>query len=325
MKTYAAYYDNPIRIDSSSGGVFSLIASHFDVVYGVSMSLDCYEAKYERVETDLSKIRGSKYIQAHVGDTFKHVKSDLDKGKKVLFSGTGCQINGLKLFLRKDYDNLFLLDVVCHGVPSPKLWKKHVLYMENMYGKLEKVSFRKKYINYKYFFKRKFNKYVFKEEDAYMQFFLNDLSLRPSCYQCHAKKFKCSDMTIADFWGIVRVAPSINDGLGTSLIISRTNKGNIVFDQIKDKIKWEEVSYKKAIRDNVAEYKSTKKPDAREKFFEDMASLTIPDLQNKYIPKENVPFIMKLKILIKRPLIKYSSWKGRSIADYAMFYVFKKK
>ena len=130
MKTYAAYYNNDIRLSSSSGGIFSIIADSFDVIYGVAMSEDCYGAEFVRVEGDVAPLRGSKYFQAKVGDTFREVKKDLLDGKRVLFSGTGCQINGLSLFLGKGYENLFLLDIICHGVPSPKLWKEYVEYQE---------------------------------------------------------------------------------------------------------------------------------------------------------------------------------------------------
>lgn len=121
MNAYAAYFDDAASLDSSSGGVFSLIASQFDVVYGVAMTKECYSAEFIRANEDISSLRGSKYIQADMGDTFNRVKKDLTQGKKVLFSGTRCQVNGLYGFLEKDYPNLILLEVVCHRVPSKKL------------------------------------------------------------------------------------------------------------------------------------------------------------------------------------------------------------
>ena len=119
-----------VRLSSSSGGMFSLLAegvlSQNGVVYGVKMSDDCYSAEFIRI-VDATKfvwLRGSKYLQARVGDAYKKVKDDLLSGKRVLFSGTGCQVNGLKNFLGKEYDNLLCVDVICHGAPSPALWKK---------------------------------------------------------------------------------------------------------------------------------------------------------------------------------------------------------
>ena len=113
MKTYAAIYkSNAIRESSSSGGIFSALADKFDVVYGAAMTDDCHGVEMARIEDDISSLRGSKYVQAKVGDAFKQVKKDLDAGRSVLFSGTGCQINGLSMFLGKEYTNLFLLDML---------------------------------------------------------------------------------------------------------------------------------------------------------------------------------------------------------------------
>ncbi len=238
MKTYAAYYDNDIRLSSSSGGIFSLLASRFDIIYGVAMTEDCYGCSFIRREGDIAPLRGSKYFQAKVGDTFKNVKKDLNNGKRVLFSGTGCQINGLFMFLGRTYPNLFLLDIICHGVPSPKLWREYVEYQEKKYGKLERVNFRCKDDGWQDFGMKENVKgtklYISKDVDFFMRMFLRNHCLRPSCYDCHAKSFKKSDMTIADFWGIESVAPEMNDGKGTSLVIIRTDKGQELFEEIKE-------------------------------------------------------------------------------------------
>ena len=172
MKVYAAYYDNKIRLNSSSGGVFSRIASEFDIVYGVALTTDCYKCEFVRVEKDVSSIRGSKYLQAKVGESYKNVKKDLLDGKRVLFSGTGCQINGLLLFLGKEYSNLFLLDVICHGVPSPKLWRKYVDYQEKKYGKINSVNFRCKEDSWQNFGMKENNLYIPRSKDPFMIFFL---------------------------------------------------------------------------------------------------------------------------------------------------------
>lgn len=130
LNTYAAYaFDDLIRKQSSSGAIFSLIAEKIlslsGIVYGVTMTDDCKGAEFVRVDNieQLHLLRGSKYIQAKVGQAYKSVKNDLNSGRIVLFSGTGCQNNGLKKYLGKDYENLYCIDVVCHGVPSPKLWR----------------------------------------------------------------------------------------------------------------------------------------------------------------------------------------------------------
>ena len=143
MKTYAAYFENKIRLSSSSGGMFSLIAAKFDAVYGVEMDSTNQYAVFARKTDDISSLRGSKYIQAKVGDAFQQIKKDLLDGKQVLFSGTACHVNGLCSFLQKDYPNLFVIDVICHGVPSVKYWKKFIEGID-----VKTVNFRSKEIGW---------------------------------------------------------------------------------------------------------------------------------------------------------------------------------
>ena len=322
MKAYAAYYDNQIRLESSSGGIFSVVASKFDVVYGVAMTSDCYGAEFVRTEKDIYPLRGSKYLQAKVGEAFKNVKTDLENGKKVLFSGTGCQINGLRCFLQKDYPNLFLLDVICHGAPSPLLWKKYVMQQEKRHGKLKNVKFRCKNVNY---VKRKKDSiFIPKDKDKFMQMFLKDYCLRPSCYECHAKNYKLSDMTIADFWGIESVSPGMNDGKGTSLVITRTDKGQSLFDDIKNSLKWHEVSYEDGVRNNPCEFKSVKRPDLRDSFFKNLHLLSFKEMEHKYAPdiKENMK--TKIKRIIKAVIRRVIEGKTKSNDNYGMLLTFGK-
>lgn len=284
MKTYAGIYNNnEIRENSSSGGIFSALADKFDVVYGVAMTNDCYGAEIIRVEGDISPLRGSKYFQAKVGDTFKQVKKDLEDGRKVLFSGTGCQINGLTMLLGKEYPNLFLLDIICHGTPSPKLWREYAKYQEKKHGKLESVNFRCKDDSWIDFGIKENQLYISKDTDPFMCMFLRNYCLRPACYDCHAKHYKKSDMTIADFWGIENVAPEMNDGRGTSLVITRTEKGQELFDSIKSELKWKEVSYEDGVKGNRSEYSSVARPQQRDTFFEDLDQLGFRKLSIKYI------------------------------------------
>ena len=261
LKTYACYnIDKGVRLSSSSGAVFSLLAEYVleqhGVVYGVAMSEDCYSAEFISVtcKEQLTKLRGSKYLQAKVGDSYKRVKEDLVSGTPVLFSGTGCQVNGLKSFLGKEYENLICVDVICHGAPSPALWQKYATYQEQKNGgKLKGINFRCKDDGWTDFgMKEACEKssngelkklYISKDKDAYMQMFLRDYCLRPSCYSCTAKKVKMSDLTIADFWGINAVAPDMNDGMGTSLVLIRTDKGRAIFERISSSMKLKEVSY----------------------------------------------------------------------------------
>lgn len=281
LKVYAAYAnDKNIRLASSSGAMFSLLAnkilSEGGVVYGVRMSDDCYKAQYARVDSidGLSALRGSKYLQAKLGDTYKNVKKDLQEGASVLFTGTGCYVNGLKTFLGKDYDNLMCMDIVCHGTPSPKLWKKYVEYREKQNNsKMIYASFRNKdKHDWDGFEMKEIDEshkevWISRHIDPYFSMFVKNICLRPSCYSCTAKYYKLSDITVADFWGIDSVAPEMNDNLGVSLIITRTNKGQLIFDSISDKLNRKEVSYEDGVRENKSEYQSYPMPKERSSFF----------------------------------------------------------
>lgn len=315
MAAYAAYSnDMEKRLKSSSGGIFSVLAEYVlsinGVVYGVAMSENCRKAYFLRVSEaqELIRLQGSKYLQARMGNTYRKVKSDLESGRNVLFTGTGCQINGLKGFLEKDYQNLYCVDVLCHGIPSPALWDKYVSYIEAKYqSKLKNVSFRfkdKKWMNCGTKVVDESNKrvYLSKDVDPYMQMFLRDYCLRPSCYECVAKKTKRSDVTIADFWGIDNVVPEINDGQGVSLVLLRTNQGMKIFEKIAGQIHGRRVSYEEGIRYNPVEYKSANRPLERAYFFDDMNTLSFTDLKAKYADSVSLSMKRRIKCGIKKML-----------------------
>lgn len=284
VKTFAAYYDHDVRYASSSGGVFSLLAQQFDVVYGVAMTDDCYGAEFIRAEQDISLLRGSKYLQAHVGETYKNVEKDLKLGKQVLFSGTGCQVNGLKYFLGKEYENLFCLDVICHGVPSPFLWEMYIKHHEQKRGKkVSSVNFRCKEVSWRNFGMKKDATFASKEHDPYMQMFLRNYCLRPSCYQCKVKTNKLSDMTIGDFWGIESVAPEMDDDHGVSIIIVRSEKADALLKKVEQDLRCKEVSYEEGVKCNPSEHSSVEMPQSRDAFFDDMHSMTFQKLTQKYV------------------------------------------
>ena len=283
--------------------IANIILGEGGIVYGTAMSRDCKKAEITRIDnlSDLNILRGSKYLQAKVGNTYNDVKYDLDKGMNVLFTGTPCQINGLKLFLNKYYDNLFCMDVICHGVPSPKLWKAHIEYIEKSKKcMVRSVNFRCKDVNWRNFGLKTTlsdRRYLYnhKRDDVYMQFFLNNYCLRPSCYSCVAKKKNLSDLTVGDFWGADLYAPEMNDGLGTSIVFVRTNKGELLFDKIIKQIKCKDIPYEIAIKDNKAEYESVDKPSQRDTFFKDFKTLSYKKLYIKYLyntPKRRVKKIL---------------------------------
>lgn len=237
VKAFAAsLHDTAIKKASSSGAIFSFLASKTiqegGIVFGARYddNWEVYHDSCSDIES-LGLFRSSKYMQSRIGDCFIRVENSLKEGKQVLFSGTPCQIAGLKKFLQKNYDNLTTIDVICHGVPSPKAWR---LYLKDMLRKgivgpdlsdITEVNFRAKvenWIDFKVLIKSKNSDYISsKDEDPYFRAFNMNVTLRPICYEC---PFKCgksgSDITMADFWGIQKLDPSAYDDQGTSLIIT---------------------------------------------------------------------------------------------------------
>lgn len=343
-ETYAAYINNDdIRYQSSSGGIFTLLAENVinngGVVYGVAMTDDMYDAGFRRIDkiADLAPLRGSKYFQAKVGDTYKQVKADLLNGITVLFTGTGCQVNGLKCYLQRDYSNLLTVDVLCHGTPSQKIWKMYVDDMEKKHGKVLSISFRNKQNSWADFgMKENYSEdgsiFISKDEDTFMRFFLRNYDLRPACYQCRAKWYKQSDITIADFWGISNVLPEMNDQKGTSLVLVRTDAGEKLFGNIQDKLTVKEVSYEDGVRSNPSEYSSVSRPEQRDTLFEDAAKMTYPELVRKYKVDRDIPvkFSTRVKNKIKRVAKRILKRGGSNTSNqpelnYGMYFIFKKK
>lgn len=241
--------DDAIREQSSSGGFFSLIADYVlakgGVVYGAAFDA-AFNICHSRVDNiaDLHKLRGSKYVQSRIGQTFSECKIDLKAGKLVLFTGTPCQISALGHFLRKDYDNLIKIEVVCHGVPSPMIYQQYL--KETVIKDVEdrtitKVNFRKKIGSWKkYFFTVEYKdrdqifEYIECVTDSlYMQGFLSDLYIRPACFECPAKNFiSGADFTIADFWGQEYTFPEFDDDKGVSAVFANTIKAQEVFNKL---------------------------------------------------------------------------------------------
>lgn len=294
---YAAINKNEkIRMNSSSGGLFYAIAKYIislgGVVFGAALEERGKRVTHIVVEDieDLPKLQKSKYVQSEIGTTYIEAKRILDSGKLVLFSGTPCQIKALHLYLNKDYNNLISLDIICHGVPSSQLWEKYIESIEmssNM--KVSKVIFRYKLINWEQLGRHKIDTRTrvtckLKHMDPFVQMFLKNYSLRPSCYACNAKENKCADITLGDFWGIEKICPEINDGKGVSLVLIRSNKGQELIDKISNGILLKQVSYETALKYNAAEYASAKMPENRTEFFHDMNVLTFKKLARKYLP-----------------------------------------
>jgi len=302
-QAYACYNkDESIRKESSSGGVFTLLASLViekgGIIYGASFN---NENMVEHIEVDnvddLNKLRGSKYVQSKIENTYSKIKDYLNQGRLVYFSGTPCQIDGLLAFLNKRYDNLILQDIVCHGVPSPKVWKK---YLEQFNIEEDaKISFRDKstgWDSYSFTIDQKEKFTQLSSQNEYMKVFLKDLCLRPSCYECHSKSLhRNSDITLADFWGIKNICPELYDNKGTSLVFINSKKGKEIFENIKQDIEYEEVNIEEASKYNPSSYKSVPIPDKRNKYMENIFNNDFNRYSKDYT---KTPLILKVKIII---------------------------
>lgn len=314
-KAYAVINKNEeIRKESSSGGVFTLIAeyvlSNDGVVFGAAFDED-FNVKHILVYSydDLNKLRGSKYLQSTIGDTYEQVKKLLDNNKMVYYTGTPCQIEGLLKYLKKGYSNLITQDIICHGVPSPRVWKDYLVFISN--SKPKGVSFREKSngwqnYNVNILFENGFEYNCPSSQDSYMKSFLKDYILRPSCYNCSFKdKIRSSDFTLADFWGIDNILPQMNDNRGTSLVFLNSKKSQEIFYKIKDKANFQEVGLDEAIKYNPAAVQSAKKPKGRDEFVRKINSSNFDKVVKKYCdPKLLIRVKQKLKRIAKRLLKK---------------------
>lgn len=229
--------DEDVRYKSSSGGLFSMFAErtiqHGGVVFGAEYDTD-WTVVHAKAETlkELSRFRGSKYMQSRIGSTFREVKRILQSGREVLFSGTPCQVAGLKKFLGKEYANLLTVDCVCHGVPSPTVWQSYLKSVSKNTKDVSAVNMRCKSHGWKSYRMKIVgrNGEVLVDEpfdcNPFMKAFLRDMILRPACYSCPFKEGRAgSDITLGDFWGIEHIDPSVDDDRGTSLLLVNTDLG----------------------------------------------------------------------------------------------------
>lgn len=300
--TYAVISNHYLeRQKSSSGGVFRLLAEQVirqgGFVYGAAFN-EKWEVCHVGVDnlSDLGRLQGSKYVQSRIGMIYRDVKERLTAGKPVLFSGTPCQCEGLYGYLGKQYENLYVVDLICHGVPSPLVWRKYVQYVSNLKKDTEitHISFRNKNLSWERFLLEftfvNSNKYQNDlHTDIYMRGFLRDLYLRKSCYQCSCRRLhRVSDITLADFWGIKNVLPSMYDGKGTSLVLIQSPKGERMFLDID--AKKAKVDFAQGIRGNGAYLTSPELNPHREKFFQHL--------------NEGDDFITLMEECLKEPLAK---------------------
>lgn len=315
LHTYAAKNNNAeVQETSSSGGVFFALVEYVikekqGVVFGARFN-DKWEVVHDYAETikDAEAFKGSKYVQSRIDDNFKKAEDFLKSGRTVLFSGTPCQIAGLRLFLRKDYENqLICVDIICHGVPSPMVWRDYLKYLSSLYdadfgnipdfqtaknlksNSITGITFRDKHISWEnYGFSvqsvcqtnqnsdlvqiRNCNEenellYESHNSNIYMQGFLKDLYLRPSCYACPAKCGKSNaDITLGDFWGIKNVLKDFYMRNGVSLVCINTTKGeSLFFSAIKE---YSTVNFDDCLKYNPALIISSSIPKQYHKFWD---------------------------------------------------------
>jgi coenzyme F420-reducing hydrogenase beta subunit len=304
--------DEGIRKESTSGGAFTGIAQYIlkngGIVFGAAYNADFQVAHtYIEKEKDLHSFRNSKYVQSKIGDAFSQVKTFLQQDKLVCFSGTPCQVEGLVRYLRKSYANLVLIDVVCHAVPSPKVWDTYRAIQRNKYGnEITNIRFRDKYYGYKYS-----NMAIYKnnnvcyhlgiESDMMLRAFFGNICDRPSCHACSFKKrYRVSDFTIWDCFEPEAFCDSL-DAKGTTRVLIQTPKGDELFEQIKDSFTCIEVDADRLVQNSREMFFSVAMHPKREQFFKDLNNLKIEEFYKKY-------FKITLKIHVER-FIRLISYK----------------
>lgn len=320
------------RWDSTSGGAFSALA---DAMYeeGGYVSGAIYNEDFSvrnfisNNPDDLKKLRSSKYLQSKAEGIYKEIRDLLRKGEKVLACGTPCQMAALRSFLRKDYDNLIIVDFICRGVNSPKVYRKYLDSLERKFGgKVVYVKAKNKELGWRYLTR----KVVFDNGKVYYGVHMQDdfrrgyhtnVFCRPSCYSCQYKGFpRMADITIADYWGIEKVDPNMDNNIGTSMILLNSNKGIAYFEKVKDKLEWEETKFESILPGNIALRKSIEPARIdRNKFFEDLDKGTFEEVTAKYFPliqkkktlKGKVKTVLKAGYYFyKRFGFSYRSWSN---------------
>ena len=309
---YACYnHDDNELLKSSSGGFFSAIADYVleskGIIIGAAFDKNLI-LKHIAIndKEDLYKLRGSKYIQSNINEMYKRAEEELKNNKTVLFTGTPCQIAGLKAYLMKDYEKLITADLVCHGVPNQKLFSKYIEYLENKYkSKIKSFNFRSKE-------KRGWGltarietengKIIDKNSsfDPYYNAFLQCETYRENCYRCkYTSYYRTSDITMADYWGILSVHPEFYSEKGVSLILINTEKGEKVFNIISNRINYIKTDIDKAKQKNMNLKRPSKRPEKRNYVYKSIDEKSC----NRFV-KENLKIKIEPKSLLKS-LIPY--------------------
>lgn len=306
------------RLHSSSGGVFIALAREViaqgGVVFGAKFD-EQWEVILSYAETieDVRPMLGSKYLQARVENAFCDAEQFLKKGRLVMFSGMPCHIAGLRSFLHKDYDNLLAVDCLCHGVPSPGVWRRylHEVIPLRLLSEITDIDFRNKLLGgwKKYHFVISCNEALVKNNDAvvyssnnteYMKGFISDIYIRPSCYLCMCKNgVNNSDITLGDFWGIDRIIPDFDDDKGVGVVLINTLKGQSIFNKLD--VIARELTLDDACRCNAGFKEYVKMHPKRDMFFKAYSkgiSVSVAVEKCLYIPL-HIRLYRKLKDIIR--------------------------
>ena len=306
---YAAYIKNNNKLKkSASGGIFQEVADAISNKNKFAIFGCRYDENFKAIhccienKANIDCLFSSKYVQSDIENIYFIVKQKLEENKVVLFSGTPCQIAGLYSFLLpKKWDNLYTIDIICHGVPSPLLFKKYVNYIEKKNnGKLSYYNFRSKDKNtwddrFKYIVGKKSHgdNYYF---DSYYYNFIKGTNYRECCYNCkYAKKERISDMTIGDYWGIEEAHPSMINNLGVSLVIINTKNGEKLFELIKNNIKYCESTFDKMSKHNHNLISPTSRPKIRDVIYNGIKTKDYYELK-----KENLKYRIPIKVWLNK-------------------------
>lgn len=281
----AKHKSEEVLMMSTSGGIFTAISDAIlgegGVVYGAEYDNE-FHVLHKRAENyeQRNSMRISKYVQSNMGEIFQEVEKDLVDNKKVLFTGTPCQIAGLKAFIGHSSlaDNLYLCDLICHSIPSPLVWEDYKTLLEKEYGgRLTSVKFRTKEIDWSresskkaFLFTTSQSEQVHNDTRFYKLFFEEKTIMRPSCEKCRFTDIhRASDITIADYWGIEKYAPEWMDKKGVSIILINNEKGEELLRKCSDEVKYEKRPKEEALTEQQRLSEPVKFPEGRNKFWED--------------------------------------------------------
>lgn len=314
-KCFAAEHKSiEVIFNSTTGGMFTALA---DAMYaqkgyvGGAIHNEDFSVSHfvSNDRNDLLKLRRSKDLQSNAEGFHSRVKQLLDNGEKVLVCGVPCQIAGLLNFLRKDYENLITVDLICAGVNSPKVWRKYLDYIEYMNNsKIVWTENKSK----EYGWNKLTQKFIFENGEEYFDtdktslfthgYIVSHLYCRPSCYECNFKGFpRIADITIGDFWGITKHTNNHSSNMGTNLVMINSEKGKTYFDKIKKRVNYEQTPIEWAISGNPALLNSISKlSDKREAFFHDLDKMPFDELIKEFEPHKQSWLKLNLKLLKSR-------------------------